>query len=151
MAKKIFRYIKFYIKAGEANTTPPIGPMLGQFPMDVKSFCNTFNNETKEFEKGVLLKVILTLYKDSTFDYKIKSSPLFFLMELSSKVLQINYNYRNHRGISLYDIYLMTLIKNQEYNLVNIKYLFKKILKSAKKSKYKIIENIDDNYYYIYI
>lgn len=151
MAKKIFRYIKFYIKAGEANTTPPIGPMLGQFPMDVKSFCNIFNNETKEFEKGVLLKVILTLYKDSTFEYKIKSSPLFFLMELSSKVLQINYNYRNHRGISLYDIYLMTLIKNQEYNLVNIKYLFKKILKSAKKSKYKIIENIDDNYYYIYI
>jgi ribosomal protein L11 len=151
MAKKIFRYVKFYVKAGEANTTPPIGPMLGQFPMDVKSFCNTFNNETKEFEKGVLLKVILTLYKDSTFDYKINTSPLFFLMELSSNVLQINYNYRNHRGISLYDIYLMTLIKNKEYNFVNLKYLFKKILKSAKKNKYKIIEYLDDNFYYIYI
>jgi large subunit ribosomal protein L11 len=149
--KKIFRFVKFYAKAGEVNTTPPIGPMLGQFPMDVKNFCNMFNNETKDFDKGVLLKVILTLYKDSTFEYEIKSSPLFFLLELSSKILQINYNYRNHRGISLYDMYLITLIKNKDYNLINIKYLFKTILKAAKKSKYKIIENLDKQYYYIYI
>ena len=151
MAKKILRYVKFYVKAGEANTTPPIGPMLGQFPMDVKSFCNTFNNETKEFDKGVLLKVLLTLYKDGSFDYKVKSSPLFFLLELGSKVLQINYNYRHHRGISLYDLYLMTLIKNKEYNFINIKFLFKKILKEAKKNRYKIIENLSENFYYIYI
>jgi ribosomal protein L11 len=149
--KKIFRFVKFYAKAGEVNTTPPIGPMLGQFPMDVKSFCNTFNNDTKEFDKGVLLKVILILYKDSTFEYEIKSSPLFFLLELSSKILQINNNFRNHKGISLNDIFLITLIKNKEYNLINIKYLFRNILKIAKKNKYKIIEKIDDSYYYIYI
>lgn len=149
--KKILRFVKFYAKAGEVNTTPPIGPMLGQFPMDVKSFCNTFNNDTKDFDKGVLLKVILVLYKDSTFDYEIKSSPLFFLLELSSKVLQINNNFRNHRGILLYDVYLITLIKNKEYNLINIKYLFKNILKTIKKNKYKIIEKLDETYYYIYI
>ena len=149
--KKILRFVRFFAKAGEINTTPPIGPMLGQFPMDVKSFCNTFNNDTKDFDKGVLLKVILILYKDSTFDYEIKSSPLFFLLELSSKVLQINNNFRNHRGILLYDIYLITLIKNKEYNLINIKYLFKNILKTVKKNKYKIIEKLDETYYYLYI
>ncbi len=149
--KKVLRFVKFYAKAGEVNTTPPIGPMLGQFPMDVKSFCNTFNNDTKDFDKGVLLKVILVLYKDSTFDYEIKSSPLFFLLELSSKVLQINNNFRNHRGILLYDVYLITLIKNKEYNLINIKYLFKNILKTIKKNKYKIIEKLDETYYYLYI
>ena len=149
--KKIYRFVNFYIKSGEASTLPPIGTMLGQFPMDVKSFCNTFNNDTKDFDKGVLLKVILILYKDSTFEYKIKSSPLFFLLELSSKVLQINNNFRNHRGILLYDIYLITLIKNKEYNLINIKYLFKNILKTVKKNKYKIIEKLDETYYYLYI
>lgn len=119
--------------------------------MDVKSFCNTFNNDTKDFDKGVLLKVILILYKDGTFEYELKSSPLFFLLELSSKILQINNNFRNHRGISLYDIYLITLIKNKEYNLINIKYLYKNTLKIAKKNKYKIIEKFDKTYYYIYI
>jgi ribosomal protein L11 len=149
--KKILRFVNFYAKAGEVNTTPPIGPMLGQFPMDVKNFCNMFNNDTKDYDKGVLLKVSLILYKDGTFEYQIKDSPLFFLLELSSKVLQINNNFRNHRGISLYDIFLITLIKNKEYNLVNIKYLFKNILKMAKKSKYKIIEYEDNTYYYLYI
>jgi len=149
--KKILRFVNFYAKAGEVNTTPPIGPMLGQFPMDVKNFCNMFNNETKDFDKGVLLKVSLILYKDGTFEYQIKDSPLFFLLELSGKILQINNNFRNHRGISLYDIFLITLIKNKEYNLVNIKYLFKNILKMAKKSKYKIIEYEDNTYYYLYI
>jgi len=55
------------------------------------------------------------------------------LLRRKLKILQINYNFRNHRGISLYDIYLITLIKNKEYNLINIKYLFKNILKAAKK------------------
>lgn len=149
--KKILRFVNFYAKAGEVNTTPPIGPMLGQFPMDVKNFCNMFNNDTKDYDKGVLLKVSLILYKDGTFEYKIKDSPLFFLLELSSKILQINNNFRNHRGISLYDIFLITLIKNKEYNLINIKYLFRNILKMAKKSKYKIIEYEDNTYYYLYI
>jgi len=88
-----------------------------------------FNNDTKEFDKGVLLKVIIMLYKDGTFEYEIKSSPLFFLLELSGDLLQINFNYRGHRGILLYDIYIITLIKNKEYELLNIKYLFKKIIK----------------------
>lgn len=139
--KKILRFVKFYAKAGEVNTTPPIGPMLGQFPIDVKSFCTAFNNDTKDFDKGVLLKVILILYKDSTFEYQIKSSPLFFLLELSSDILKIDYHYRQYKGILLKNIYLITLIKNKEYNLINIKYLFKNIIKIAKKNNYKIIEN----------
>ena len=109
------------------------------------------NNDTKDFDKGVLLKVTLTLYKDSTFEYEIKSSPLFFLLELSSKVLQINHNFRNHRGISLYDIYLITLIKNKDYNMINIKYLFKSILRMAKKNRYKIVEHLDNEFYYMYV
>jgi len=147
---KILRIVKFYAKSGELNNTPPIGPMLGQFPMDVKNFCNMFNNETKIFESGILLKVNLILYKNGTFNFEIQISPLFFLFELASHLLEINNNYRNYKGILLYDLYLITLIKNKEYLLINIKYLFKKILKAAKRSKYKIIENINNNNYYIY-
>lgn len=55
--------------------------------MDVKNFCNVFNNDIKDFDKGVLLKVVLILYKDSIFEYEIKSFFLFFLLELLSKVL----------------------------------------------------------------
>jgi len=149
--KSLLRQVSFYAKAGDVNTTPPIGPMLSQHGIDVKSFCNMFNNETKNYDKGFLLKVILNVYKNNTFSYIIKSSPLFFLFELTSEVLKIQNNYKKNKGISLYNIYLITLIKNLDYNLINIKYLFKIILKEAKKNGYKIIEKTCENYYYLYV
>lgn len=145
--KGILRLVNLYVKAGEAQVTPPIGPLLSQHSIDVKQFCTMFNNETKDYEKGIILKVELFIYTDNTFTFKIKSSPLFFLFELSSKLLQIQNNYKNKKGISLIDIYLITLIKNNEYKLINIKKLFKIILKEAKKLGYKIIEKTCEDMY----
>lgn len=133
------------------SITPPLGPMLTQHGIDVRSFCNMFNNETKNFDKGFLVKVILNVYTNNTFTYIIKSSPLFFLFELASEVFDIERNYLNYRGISLYDLYLITLIKNWEYNFINLEILFKFIVKEAKKNRYKIIEKKNDDFYYLYI
>ena len=56
MAKN-FRFVKFYMQKEEANNTT-YWSNVRSISYGRKSFCNTFNNETKEFEKGVLLKVI---------------------------------------------------------------------------------------------
>jgi len=149
--KSLLRQVSFYAKAGDVNTTPPIGPMLSQHGIDVKQFCIMFNNETKEYDKGFLVKVILNVYKNNSFSYIIKSSPLFFLFELASEELEIRNNYKEYKIINLYNIYLITLIKNIEYNLINIKSLFKIIIKEAKKNNYKIIEKTCEDYYYLYI
>jgi large subunit ribosomal protein L11 len=145
--KLILRTVCLYVKSGEASITPPIGPLLSQHSIDVKQFCTLFNNDTKNYEKGIILKVILYIYTDNTFSFSIKSSPLFFLFELSSKVLQIPNNYKNKKGILLKDIYIISLIKNSEYKLTNIKILFKIILNEAKKMGYKIIEQMCSNFY----
>ncbi len=149
--KSLLRQVSFYAKAGDVNTTPPIGPMLSQHGIDVKQFCNMFNTETKDYDKGFLLKVILNVYKNNTFSYIIKSSPLFFLLELASEDLEIKYNYKDYKIITLYNLYLITLIKNIEYKLINIKQLFKLVLKEAKKNNYKIIEKTCEDYYYFYV
>jgi len=151
----ITKQVTLYIKAGEASTSPPIGPIITQFGIDVKQFCNNFNNDTKEFEKGILLKIIVSIYKNNTFTYVIKTSPLFFLFELASEDSDdlniILYNkYWDSRYIRLEDIYLITLIKNLEYNLISLKKLFKMIIKEAKKYKYFLIEYLTDDYCYLY-
>jgi large subunit ribosomal protein L11 len=69
---QLLRQVSFYAKAGDVNTTPPIGPMLSQHGIDVKQFCTMFNNETKEYDKGFLVKVILNIYKNNIFYYIIK-------------------------------------------------------------------------------
>jgi len=147
----LLRQVSFYAKAGDISATPPIGSMLSQHGIDVKQFCVMFNNETKDYDKGFLLKVILNVYKNNTFSYIIKSSPLSFLLELASEELDIKYNYYEERVISLYSLYLITLIKNIEYNLINIKDLFKIVVIQAKGSNYKIIEKTCEDYYYIYV
>jgi len=112
--KNILRYIAFYAKCGEANVTPPLGPMLGQFPIDVKLFCNRFNNETQNYSKGVLVRVFLILYTDNTYEYKIKTPPINFLLDLSSKLLKLSYS-RKKQKKKLY------IINKTIYNKCNYK------------------------------
>ena len=147
----LVRQVSVYIKANEATTTPPLGPLLTPHGIDVKQFCNMFNNETKDLPKGLIVKVIINVYKNNTFTYIIKGTPLFFLFELASDELELKYNYRGYRGILLIDLYLITIYKAEEYKNMEIIELFKMIIQEAIKNGYKIIETCDDNNYYLYV
>ena len=151
MNKKILRILSFVAKAGEVSTAPPVGPLLGQFPIDVRSFSNAFNAETKKYDKGLLLKVILVLYKDGSFNYEIKTPPLSFLLELASLKIPINLNFRKFKYIKLEDLYKITLIKNVDWQYKELKILFFMILKQANNLGYKIIEMECEKNYYLYI
>ena len=148
MTKQVLRIIAFYAKAGEVSTAPPVGPLLGQFPIDVRSFANAFNAETKKFDKGLLLRVILILYKDGTFIYNIKTPPLSFLFELSSNNLLIN----SKRGfINIIDIYKIAVLKKNEFDF-NLKEMFFFLIKQVYNLNYRIIETSPcGNYYYLYL
>jgi len=148
MTKKILRIIAFYAKAGEVSTAPPVGPLLGQFPIDVRSFANAFNAETKKFDRGLLLRVILVLYKDGSFTYNIKTPPLSFLFELSSQSLFSN----SKRGfINIIDLYKIAILKQNEFDF-NLKEILFFLIKQAYNLNYKIIESSPcGNYYYLYL
>ncbi len=149
--KKLLRLISFIAKSGEVSTAPPIGPLLGQFPIDVRNFCNAFNAETARYDKGLIVKVDLYLYKDGTFTFIIDAAPISFLCELASKPLDIP-TYRVHYFISLIDLYKIFLIKTNKIKKLEKKYsIFFTIMKQAKILKYKIIENIKENNYILYL
>ena len=149
--KKILRVISFVAKAGEVSTAPPVGPLLGQFPIDVRSFSNAFNAETNKYDKGLLVKVILVLYKDGTFVYTIKTPPLSFLFELCSHNLVANATLRRYKYISLIDLYKIAIIKNKDLNLKNLQTLFFMIIKQASNLGYRIVEKSCENFYYLYL
>ena len=72
--KKIETLIKLQIPAGQANPAPPVGPVLGQHGLNIMDFCNAFNEKTKELQ-GTLTPVVITVYKDRSFTFEIKSPP----------------------------------------------------------------------------
>ena len=75
MAKEVSGKIKLQIAGGQANPAPPIGPALGQHGVNIMEFCKAFNDRTKE-RQGEILPVVLTVYKDRSFDFILKSPPV---------------------------------------------------------------------------
>ena len=75
MAKEVSGIIKLQIKGGAANPSPPVGPALGAKGVNIMEFCKQFNGRTQEMA-GKLLPVIITVYKDKSFDFIIKAPPV---------------------------------------------------------------------------
>ena len=80
MAKKLANVLKLQIPAGGANPSPPVGPALGQVGVNIMDFCNAFNNETQETEKGIPLPVVINVYEDKSFDFVVKTPPAAVLI-----------------------------------------------------------------------
>ena len=80
MAKKIQGLIKLQIPAGAANTSPPVGPALGQRGVNIMEFCKAFNEKTKD-KAGFRLPVVITVYTDKSFTFEVKQPPMTDLIK----------------------------------------------------------------------
>lgn len=85
MAKEIETYVKLQVKGGAANPAPPIGPALGSKGVNIMEFCKQFNARTQD-KSGQILPVLMTVYKDKSFDFVIKTPPAAILLLEASKV-----------------------------------------------------------------
>ena len=74
MAKEVETFIKLQIKGGAANPSPPVGPALGAKGVNIMEFCKQFNGRTQD-KGGKVLPVVITVYKDKSFDFVIKTPP----------------------------------------------------------------------------
>ncbi|MEM7106027.1 MAG: 50S ribosomal protein L11 [Bacteroidota bacterium] len=74
MAKEIDGFIKLQVRGGQANPAPPVGPALGAKGVNIMEFCKRFNAETQD-RQGKVLPVVITVFKDKSFTFIIKTPP----------------------------------------------------------------------------
>ena len=74
MAKEISGLIKLQIRGGAANPAPPVGPALGAKGVNIMEFCKQFNSRTQD-KPGKILPVSITVYKDKSFEFVVKTPP----------------------------------------------------------------------------
>lgn len=74
MAKEVSGLIKLQIRGGAANPSPPVGPALGAKGVNIMEFCKQFNARTQD-QAGKVIPVIITVYRDKSFDFIIKTPP----------------------------------------------------------------------------
>ena len=80
MAKEILKKIKLQCPGGQATPAPPVGPALGQHGVNIGQFVKQFNDRTKEMQ-GILTPVEITVFKDKTFTFILKSPPASVLIK----------------------------------------------------------------------
>ena len=74
MAKEIDKVLKLQVRGGAANPSPPVGPALGAAGVNIMDFCKQFNARTQD-KPGKVLPVVITVFKDKSFDFVIKTPP----------------------------------------------------------------------------
>jgi large subunit ribosomal protein L11 len=74
MAKEVSKVVKLQVRGGAANPSPPVGPALGAAGVNIMEFCKQFNARTQE-KQGKVLPVVITVFKDKSFDFLIKTPP----------------------------------------------------------------------------
>ena len=86
MAKEVKILVKLQVPAGKANPAPPVGPALGQAGVNIMEFCKAFNAKTQDMEAGMPLPVVISVYKDRSFDFVIKTPPASVLLKKAAKI-----------------------------------------------------------------
>ncbi len=74
MAKEVSKVVKLQVRGGAANPSPPVGPALGAAGVNIMEFCKQFNARTQD-KQGKVLPVAITVYKDKSFDFIVKTPP----------------------------------------------------------------------------
>jgi large subunit ribosomal protein L11 len=85
MAKEVAVKIKLQAPGGQATQAPPVGPALGQHGVNIGQFVSQFNERTKQLN-GTIVPVVVTVYKDKSFTFEVKSPPAAVLLKQAAEI-----------------------------------------------------------------
>lgn len=85
MAKEVTAQVKLQIPAGQAQPGPPVGVALGPHGINLGEFVRRFNDKTKD-QAGMLVGVVVTIYRDRSFDFLVKTSPVSALLKKHAEI-----------------------------------------------------------------
>jgi large subunit ribosomal protein L11 len=86
MSKEVVARIKLEIVAGQASPAPPVGPALGQHSVNIMDFVRQFNEKTNRMEEGTIVPVLITVYKDKSFVFELKTPPASYLLKKAAGI-----------------------------------------------------------------
>ena len=83
--KEIGSVVKLQIPAGKASPAPPVGPALGAAGVNIMDFVKQFNDKTAAMGNTVI-PVVITVYKDKSFEFITKEPPMAVLIKQAAKI-----------------------------------------------------------------
>jgi len=139
MNKKIKKIIKLALNAGKATPAPPIGPILGQYGINLALFCKEYNAQTNQNE-GLIIPVKITIYEDKSYSFILKSSPVSSLLLKYANIKKGSSEPNKHfvGTISKENLKEIALIKKNDLNTQDLNKIYLMIEGTAKNMGIKI-------------
>ncbi len=86
MSKEVVAKIKIELVAGQASPAPPVGTSLGPHNVNIMEFVRQFNEKTNKMEEGLVVPVIISVFKDKSFSFVLKTPPASFLLKKAAGI-----------------------------------------------------------------
>src|SRR5215469_16539780 len=74
-----------YIKAGQAESGPPLGTILGNIGVQAIKFCKDFNEYTKDLPIYFILRVKILIAENKTFTFNVGQPSIGSIISLLKK------------------------------------------------------------------
>ena len=141
MIKKIKTVIKLALPAAKATPTPPVGPVLGQYGINIASFCKEYNNRTKD-NIGLIIPVEISVFTDRSYTFILKTPPVSTLLIKEANILKGSSNPKSLIVGSITKIQLEKIasIKLPDLNTMKIKEAIKIVEGTAKNMGIRILD-----------
>ena len=133
MAKEIAVKIKLQAPGGQATPAPPIGPALGQHGVNIGQFVSQFNERTRELN-GTIVPVVISVFKDKSFTFEVKSPPAAVLLKQAAEIAKGSGvpNKEKVASITSEQVHKIAETKFKDLNAFNLKQAEKMIRGTAR-------------------
>ncbi len=141
MAKEIKAKIKLQLQGGAATPAPPVGSSLGQQGVAIMEFCKQFNAQTAG-QRGQVVPVEITVYKDRSFTFVLKTPPVTALIKskINVKKGSARPNTDKVGKISWKDVEEIAKIKMPDLNAFDLEQAKKTVAGSARSMGVEVVD-----------
>ena len=142
MAKEFDSKIKLQVRGGAANPSPPVGPALGAKGVNIMEFCKQFNARTQD-KQGKVLPTEITVYKDKSFDFIIKTPPAAIQLMEAAKVKKGSGEPNRNKvaSVSWDQVKVIAEDKMVDLNAFTIESAMKMVAGTARSMGFKVLGN----------
>jgi large subunit ribosomal protein L11 len=139
MAKEIGKVVKLQVRGGAANPSPPVGPALGAAGVNIMEFCKQFNARTQD-KPGKVLPVVISVFKDKSFEFVIKTPPAAVQLLEAAKVKKGSGepNIKKVSKVTWDQVKTIAEDKMQDLNAFNVESAMKMIAGTARSMGIKV-------------
>jgi len=140
MSKEVKARIKLRVSGGAATPAPPVGSALGPQGINMMEFCKQFNAQTAQ-RKGKMVPVVVTVYKDKTFSFIVKTPPASDLIKEKARIDKGSARPNTNKvgKITMADIEEIARIKISDLNALDVDQAKKMIAGTARSMGIEVI------------